>query len=157
MVYLTIAIAAGAACFCGAAVFFWRHRRGDRTVRHIVRLAVDIADVAGSVEADLASVSGEAAFASFPLRCHDYAQRAKHALQEGRALRYREPDSLSIILLELHDDHRRIVDLRSELDRALARKADASGHDRSRIISYGRSKPSRWPTSSLLNRPSTFT
>ena len=157
MVYLTIAIAAGTVCFCGAAMFFWKHRRGGRTVRHIVGLAVDIAHVAGSVEADLAGVAGDAAFTTFPLRCRDYAQRARHALREGRALRQREPDSLSIILLELHDDHRRIVDLRSELDRALARKADGGGPDRSRIISYGRAKPSRWPTSSLLNRPSTFT
>lgn len=157
MVYLTIALVAGTACLCGAAVFYWMHRGGDSTVRHIVRLAVDIADVAGSVEADLATVSRDAEFASFPLRCRDYSHRAKDALQEGRALRQREPDSLSIILLELHDDHRRIVNLRSELDRALARKADASGQDRSRIISYGRMKPSRWPTSSLLNRPSTFT
>jgi hypothetical protein len=157
MVYLTIAIAAATACLCGAAVFLWRHRRGDSTVRHIVRLAVDIVDVAGSVDADLATVSRDADFAPFPLRCHDYAQRAKDALAEGKALRQREPDSLSIILLELHDDHRRIVDLRSELDRALARKAEATGQGRTRIISYGRCKPSRWPNSSLLNRPSTFT
>jgi hypothetical protein len=157
MVYLTIAIAAGTVCFCGAAIFFWRNRRGHRIVRHIVALAAYIADVAGSVEADLASVAGDAAFTQFPLRCRDSAQRARHALQEGRALRQREPDSLSIILLELHDDHRRIVDLRSELDRALARKAEAGGQDRSRIISYGRVRPSRWPNSSLLTRPSTFT
>jgi hypothetical protein len=157
MVYLTIAIAAGTACFCGAAIFFWRNRRGGRTIRHIVSLAVDIAEVAGSVEADLAGVAGDAAFTNFPLRCRDYAQRARHALQEGKALRQREPDSLSIILLELHDDHRRIVDLRSELDRALARKADGGDSDRNRIIRYGRTSPSRWATSSLLNRPSTFT
>lgn len=157
MVYLTIAVVAGTACLWGAALFYWRSRRGHGTMRHIMRLAVDIVEVAGSVEADLATVSRDANFAPFPLRCHDYAQRAKDALAEGKALRQREPDSLSIILLELHDDHRRIVNLRSELDRALVRKAEANGQDRSRIISYGRCKPSRWPTSSLLNRPSTFT
>ena len=153
---LTIAIAASTACLCAAAVYFAVRRRGDGTVRHIMRLAVEIADVADSIDADLAPLR-DADFAAFPLRCRDSAVRARDAMAEGKALRQREPDSLSIILLELHDDHRRIVDLRSELDRALARKADASGQDRSRIISYGRAKPSRWATSSLLNRPSTFT
>ena len=154
MVYLTIAIAAGTVCFCGAAIFFWRNRRGGRTIRHIVSLAVDIAEVAGSVEADLAGVAGDAAFTAFPLRCRDYAQRARHALQEGKALRQREPDSLSIILLELHDDHRRIVDLRSEVDRALARRSACN--DRCVVVPCGRAKPSMWPTSSLLTRPSTL-
>ena len=88
-------------------------------------------------------------------RCRESRERALEALAEGKGLRLQEREALTTTLLLLHDDHRRIVDLRSEVDRALSRKQPA-GHDRSRVIAFGRTKPSRWPTSSLLTRPSTF-
>jgi hypothetical protein len=158
MLSLTIAITLGSALPAAAAIFLLQRRKGDDAVRHIARLAEEIVAVAATIEADLAAGSDPGAFVAFLQRCRENGQRAAEALERGRALRQQEPETLDATLLLLHEDHRRMVDLRSEVDRALARKAvPAGGADRCVEIRLSPSKPSRWATSSLLTRPSTLT
>jgi hypothetical protein len=156
MLSFMIAVAAAAACIGGAAAFFWQRRQDDDSARHILRLAKEIEGVAEGIEADLESAADDPPCVVLRQRCREARGRATRALAEGQGLRLQEREALTTTLLLLHDDHRRIVDLRSQVDCALAPKAQGAGADRSRVISFGRTKPSRWPTSSLLTRPSTF-
>jgi len=152
---LMIVAAGGAACIGGAAAFFCKRRQDDECARHVLRLAADIDEVATGIESDLAGAADDPPCVVFRQRCGDARQRAQQARALGRALRLQEREALTTTLLLLHDDHRRIVDLRSEVDRALVRQAPG-GQDRSRVIAFGRTKPSFSPTSSMLTRPSTF-
>jgi hypothetical protein len=156
MLSLMAAAAAAAAGIGTAAAFFWKRREDDDATRHILRLAAEIDGVAAGIDADLAGAADDPPCVVLRQRCREARRKARQALAEGQGLRLQQREALTTWLLLLHDDHRRIVDLRSEVDRALARKAQGTGADRSRVISFGRTKPSRWPTSSLLTRPSTF-
>ncbi|GAB3764475.1 hypothetical protein GCM10028796_19590 [Ramlibacter monticola] len=154
MLSLTIGIAAGAACLGGVVAFVWHRRRGEDTLRHIARLAAGIVAVGGTIESDLETDPEAPAFMVFRQRCRENRERADQALEQGKALGQQEAEALLTTLLLLHDDHRRMVDLRSEVDRAVARRAAA---DRCVEIRFGHSsKPSRWPSSSPLTRPSTL-
>jgi len=157
MVLLTICLVAAAAGLAGAAAFAWKRRQDNDNVRHVGRLAAEIVSVAGTVEADLAAAPEASAPKCLLERCREYRERAQDALQEGRSLRQRDAIGIESILLLLHDDHRRVVDLRSEVDRALAPRPQAAGADRSRVISFGRTKSSSWTSSAFLTRPSSFT
>ncbi|MEJ8835465.1 hypothetical protein [Ramlibacter sp. AN1133] len=153
---LTLAAAAGAACIGGATAFVWKRRQDDDTSRDILRLAAEIDGVAAGIETDLEGAADDPPCVVFRQRSREARERALQALAQGKALKLQEREALITTLLLLHDDHRRVVDLRSDVDRALARKAQAAGEDRSRVINFGRTRPSCWPTSSLLTRPSTF-
>ena len=158
MLSLTIAITLGSVLLAAAAIFVVQRRKGDDAVRHIARLAEEIVAVAATIEADLAAGRDPGVSVAFLQRCRENGQRAAEALARGRALRQQEPETLGATLLLLHEDHLRMVDLRLEVDRALARKAvPAGGPGRCVEIRLSPSKPSRWATSSLLTRPSTFT
>ncbi len=149
-------LAAAGTALCGAGVIcLFRRRRGMDEERQVLRLASDIIAVAATVHADLARVAGDASFTRFANRCRECSERAHEALKEGKGLRQLEMERLTGILLMLHDDHRRMVDLRSELDRALASWLDARGHDGPPIFKFVRAKRSAWP-SSISTRPSTF-
>ena len=152
---LSIAAAAGAAGMAGAAAFFWKRRHDEDTTRHILRLAAEIDLVATGIDDDLEAAADDPPCVVLRQRCREAHVRAMEALAQGRSLRLQEREALTTSLLLLHEDHRRIVDLRLDVDRALARKAQA-GKDRCRVIAFGRSKSSCWPTSSLMTRPSTF-
>lgn len=156
----SLALALAAAGLAAGALAAWclqRRRHDDDTVRDILRLAREIDAVAATVDADLENAADDPPCVVLRQRSREARERAAEALARGRALREQDREALITSLLLLHDDHRRIVDLRSEVDAALARsKAAGAGDDRSRIISFGRSKPSHWPSSSLLTRPSTF-
>jgi hypothetical protein len=157
MVSFTLVVATGALCAVGALGFlWWKRRRDEDAVRHILRLAAEIEAVATTVDADLEDAADDPPCVVFRQRCRDARRHAADALVRGEALRQQDAEALITTLLLLHDDHRRVVDLRSEVDRALARRAKPHGEDRSRVIRIGRPKPSVWPTSSMLTRPSTF-
>ena len=147
--------AAGTALFSAGAICLFRRRRGMDEERQILRLASDIVAVAGTVDADLSRVAEDPSFTRFANRCRECSERANEALQEGKGLRQLEAERLTGFLLMLHDDHRRMVDLRSELDRALAAWLDARGHDGPPVFKFMRAKRSAWP-SSISTRPSTF-
>lgn len=153
MLSLILAFVAGAACAGGATAWFLCRRSDDEgAVRDILRLAGEIEAVAATVDAELEGAADDPPCVVLRQRCRDARERATQALAQGKALRLQDGEALITTLLLLHEDHRRMVDLRLDVDRALARKAQ----DRSRIIHFGRSKPSSWHTSSLLTRPSTF-
>jgi hypothetical protein len=149
-----IAAAAGSACIAAALAFFWKRRDDEDTARHVLRLAQEIDGVAASIDTDLECAADEPPCVVLRQRCRDAHERAMQALAEGKDLRLQEREALNTLLLLLHEDHRQIVDLRLNVDRALARRK--AGDDRSRVISFGRGKSSGWATSSLLTRPSTF-
>lgn len=123
--------------------------------RQVLRLASDIVAVAETVHADLARVAEDSSFTRFANRCRECSERSHEALKEGRGLRQLEAERLTGILLLLHDDHRRMVDLRSELDRALAAWLDARGHDGPQVFKFVRPRRSAWH-SSISTRPSTL-
>lgn len=149
-------VAAGITAVAAAAWYIVRTRRSHEVERQVLRLASDIVAVAGTVDADLGRVAGDAAFTKFANRCRECGERARDALQQGKALRQVEVESLTGILLMLHDDHRRMVDLRSELDRALAAWLDARGGDGPQVFKFVRPRRSAWPSSAFHTRPSTF-
>lgn len=130
----------------------WVARRGTvrDSVRHALRLADDIAAIAETIEADLARLNGQASANALRGCCREYRQRADDTFAQRRVLRALDADALEQRVELLHDDHRRIVNLRSEVDSALSGAARPNG---SRIYSYARS---RYPTSSLPTRPSTL-
>ena len=150
----TITLAAGTACLVGVAAFYWKRRQADDTSRHVLRLAAEIDGVAAGIEDDLEQAADDPPCVVLRQRCRDAHAGALQALSQVPGLRLLDREALTTMLLLLHEDHRCIVDLRSDVDRALARRA--KGQDRSRVIRFGRDKPSGWTTSSLLTRPSTF-
>jgi hypothetical protein len=145
-----------AALLAAVALCFFGRRRGQDVERQVLHLASDIVAVAGTVDADLSRVAGEPAFTRFANRCRECSERSRDALKQGRALRSVEMESLTGTLLMLHDDHRRMVDLRSELDRALAAWLDARGDDGPRVFKFVPPRRSAWPSSAFHTRPSTF-
>jgi LPXTG-motif cell wall-anchored protein len=148
--------AAGAALVSAGAVVVFRRRRGNEVARQVLRLASDIVAVGATLDADLARVAGEASFTKFVRRRQECGERAEGALKEGRALGVQEMEGLTGTLLMLHDDHRRMVDLRSELDRALAAWLDSRGQGNPRVFRFVPPRRSAWPSSAFHTRPSTF-
>jgi hypothetical protein len=149
-----IAAAGAAACIAAALAFLWQRRHDEDTARHILRLAQEIDGVADGIDSDLARAADDPPCVVLRQRCREAHERATQALAEGKDLRLQEREALTTLLLLLHEDHRQMVDLRLDVDRALARRK--AGEDRNRVIQFGRSKSSGWATSSLLTRPSTF-
>lgn len=112
--------AAGIALVLTAGGFRWfasRARRG--LVRSVVRMAEEIRGVAATIHADLPGGGEE--FARLAADCTFLGRRAAHFLAQGSGLRWMSAERLQTALERLHDDHRRIVDLRWEVDARLAR------------------------------------
>lgn len=143
------ALAAVAAAVSTLLLRAWlvRRRESRDAVQHAVRLADDIVEVADTIEADLQKLKGRAEWPALGARCRECRERADQARTQWRALPAFEPDALQDLVERLHDDHRRVVNLRSEVDLALA------GSRGSRIYSHVRSK---FPSSSFPTRPSTL-
>lgn len=143
------ALAAAAAALSALLLRAWlvRRRESRDAVQHAVRLADDIVEVADTIEADLQKLKGRAEWPALEARCRECRERADQARTRWRALPAFEPDALQDLVERLHDDHRRVVNLRSEVDLALA------GSRGSRIYSHVRSK---FPSSSFPTRPSTL-
>jgi hypothetical protein len=87
---------------------------------HIVRLAKAVLDIEQTFETDLAQIAQTSLFARYPKECGEYSRRAHNALAAGEQLRHRPKHVLKAMLMLLHEDHRRLVELRMELDSALA-------------------------------------
>lgn len=145
-----------AALLAAVALCFFERRRSQDVERQVLHLASDIVGVAATVDADLARVAGEPDFTRFANRCSECSERSRDALKQGRALRGVDRESLTGTLLMLHDDHRRMVDLRSELDRALGAWLDARGGDGPQAFRFVAPRRSAWPSSAFHTRPSTF-
>lgn len=128
-----------------------RRNRSERHL-HVKRLAAEIVDVARSIEADLEELPRTSETADLSLRCTECRRRT-----EATARRRLKDDALEDAIGQLHDDHRRVVDLRSEVDVLVA--AQRSGQPSSRVLRFAPSRKSarsRFATTSLLTRPSTL-
>jgi hypothetical protein len=128
--------------------WFARRNRTRTIVRHALRLADDIAGVAETIEADLSRLDGYASVEPLRSRCREDRQRADEAFARRKSLDRMEADALEDLVDRLHDDHRRIVNLRSDVDSALSGSSTGS-----RIYKFARS---RFPSSSFPTRPSTL-
>ena len=141
-----------------AAIVGWlfpatQRRQRSHWHQHLERLAAEIVDVARSIEADVQALPRTSALADLARRCGDCHQRARQAARSQRL----SPEALEQAIGQLHEDHRRVVDLRSEMDVMLV--ASRSGKPVSRAVCYSStSKPgrSRFATTGLLTRPSTL-
>jgi hypothetical protein len=147
-----------------AAVGTWAlgrllRRRTERHL-HVERLAAEIVEVARSIEFDLQGLPRTSEAVNLARRCMECRSRTESAA--GRRLR---DEALEAAIGQLHDDHRRVVDLRSQVDVLRAAKrcgqpvngevrfAASSKPGRSRFATTGRS---RFATTGLLTRPSTL-
>ncbi len=129
MIELWLAAGAAAVCCGGAAFWNLKRRAGVDQVGHILRLASEIAEIAGTIDDDLSDVRDEPRFTRIAQRCRECTERARDAQRQRKELRTGSIDALTTTLLMLHDDHRRIVDLRSEADRALATWTESRSHE----------------------------
>jgi hypothetical protein len=142
-----------AAAIAGVLIPGSQRRPRSHLHQHLERLAAEIVEVARSVEADLEALPQTSAVADLARRCGDCRRRAHEAASAQRL----GADALQAAISQLHEDHRRVVDLRSDVDVVLA--ASRSGKPVSRAVCYANtSKPgrSRFATTGLLTRPSTL-
>ena len=135
-------------------------RRRSQRHLHVERLAAEIVEVARSIEGDLQGLPRTSEAVNLARRCMECRSRTETA-----AARRLRDDALEAAIGQLHDDHRRVVDLRSQVDVLMAavrsgqpasrevRFATSSKPGRSRFATTGRS---RFATTGLLTRPSTL-
>ena len=128
-------------------------RRNQLRRQHMQRLAAEIVEVAQSIQADLAILPRTSAAAELARRCAECRVRSEQAAAPHNL----SQEALRRALGQLHDDHLRIVDLRSDVDAALA--AQRSGKEITRACHFATgSKPSRtrWSCTGTFPRPSSF-
>jgi hypothetical protein len=102
------------------AAWFSRRRSKRRLVTHLLRLASDIVSVSGSVDDDLESHAGGGSGKSFSARSRECRETAEIFLAHRERLERLPTIRITRAMEQLHDEHRRIVDLRSEVDIALS-------------------------------------
>lgn len=146
-------IAAAIAAAVGAFWILRTQRRRRQRQEHVGRLAEEIVQVAQSIEVDLLSLPRTTEAADLGRRAADCRVRATTI----GASRCRTAQALNQAVGQLHDDHRRVVDLRWELDAVMAERRTGEPAPRSCKFATG-SKPtrSRWATTGLHTRPSTI-
>jgi len=135
-------------------------RRRDVRRQHVQRLAAEIVEIALSIAHDLETLPRTSDAVDLARRCGDCRTRA----EEAAGPRNISVQGIDGALRQLHDDHLRIVDLRSEVDAAMAARRSGKPVVRSCKFATG-SKParSRWSstlstggTGNTLTRPSSF-
>lgn len=135
-----------------ASLALTHRRRREATRLHAERLAAEIMEVAESIQIDLVDLPDRSDLVDFARQTERCRQQAEEASRTG---------TCSIVALEdavghLHEGHRRIVNLRSELDALLA--ARRRGKDVPRACKFATgSKPvrSRWASTTSSHTRST--
>jgi hypothetical protein len=142
-----------AATALGAFLVLRTQRRRRQRQEHVGRLAEEIVEVAQSIEADLHSLPRTTEAADLARRAADCRLRATSIA----GTRCRTAQALNQAVVQLHEDHHRVVDLRWELDAVMAERRTGQPAPRSCKFATG-SKPtrSRWATTGLHTRPSTL-
>lgn len=146
-------IAAATAAAVGAFLVLRTQRRRRQRQEHVERLAEEIVQVAQSIEVDLLSLPRTTEAAELGRSAADCRLRAANI----GSSRCRTAQALNQAVGQLHEDHRRVVDLRWELDAVMAERRTGQPAPRSCKFATG-SKPtrSRWATTGLHTRPSTL-
>jgi hypothetical protein len=123
---------------------------------HLRRLALDIRGVAQTIEADLAACADSGPGKVLSARCREIRLRVEAAGARVGFWRLSGTPSLKRRLEDMHEEHRRIVDLRSDADAVVAAMRDGEREERSCKFAT-RSKPqrSRPPGSGSHSSPST--
>lgn len=158
---LTAGLEFAAALLGLAAMVAWflRWQKKKRLVAHLLRLASDIVSVSESVEEDLESHVGGGVLGSFRARSRACRETAEAFLAHKERLDRIRTIRITRALEQLHDEHRRIVDLRSEVDVALSswRRSPQVGAGRTRNFGWApKGGYSGWPSSGFHTRPSTL-
>lgn len=109
-----VATSAALVSLAVALYLLWKTRRESQ--RHARRLGAEIVDVAASIELDLRNLQQHPATVIFGNRCTECRARAEQVVSSLPL----SSEALTRAAGELHDDHRRIVELRSELDMFIA-------------------------------------
>lgn len=102
-------------------------RRVDPAVGGVLHLAADVMQVADSIHADLPRSLDDTVALRLRTECDYLGRRAEHVLRQKRTLRLLPPDRLQTALERLHDDHRRMVELRLQVDAEMSRRRRARG------------------------------
>jgi hypothetical protein len=126
-----------------------RRQRGEREL-HVQRLAKEIVEVARSIDVDLRALPRTTEALDLARRCGECRGRTELLARRRRL----NEDALEGAIGQLHDDHRRVVNLRSEVDLLMA--ARRSTPDSSRVVRFSKPPRSRFVTTGLLTRPSTL-
>jgi hypothetical protein len=115
--------------------------------QHVERLSAEIIEVAESIQIDLQSLPRTSEVADLAHRCNACRGRT----EEVAARRLVSQEALEAAIAQLHDDHRRVVDLRSELDARIAHKRTGVPVVRARKVATTTSKPGRshWASTGL--------
>jgi len=156
------AVLGSAAALVGLAAmlaWFLRRQKRKRLVTHLLRLASDVVDVAESIDQDLEGLPRVRTLAALLSRSRESRERAEAFLAQGQRLDWLPVVRIARALELLHDEHRRIVDLRSEVDTALAAWRHGPRADAGRTRTFGfaaKESGSRWPSSGFCTRPSTL-
>lgn len=118
---LAIVPAAVVAIALAVARLRWSGSRARRSLlRKVVSMAEEIGSIGATIHAD--APAGDPAFERLAADCNFLGRRAAHFLAQRSGLRRMPPERLQTALERLHDDHRRMVNLRSEVDLHLARR-----------------------------------
>jgi hypothetical protein len=146
----------GVAVGSGAVAWFCMAKRshGADAASHTLRLASEIIAVAETIEDDVAVLRDEPRFTRVAQRCRECAERAREALKQRKSMRSRDAEALTQTWLLLHDDHRRIVDLRSDTDRALASWAESHEQDGNWASRFASTLSAGWSSTLSKARPS---
>jgi hypothetical protein len=158
---LTAGLASLAALLGLALMLAWvlRRQRRKRLIAHLVRLASDVVTVADSIDQDIESQVGGGNLRNLRSRSRECRERAKAFLAQRERLDWSPAIRVTRALELLHDEHRRIVDLRSEADVALAGWRQSPRMDAGRARSFGwasTGNSSRSMSSGFYTRPSTL-
>jgi hypothetical protein len=145
--------AASSALELVSLVLTHRHRR-DATRLHVQRLSAEIIEVVESMEVDLADLPERSDITTLARQADRCRQQAQVA---GRAGSAAPIAVLQEAAAQLHEGHRRIVNLRSELDALLAARREGKEVPRACRFATG-SKPvrSRWASTSSHTRSTTL-
>jgi hypothetical protein len=115
----------------------------------IERLADEIIAVAESIEADLAQLPAGSDLSHLARQC----TRSRKLADQSSRQRVASVGDMEEVANQLHDDHWRVVNLRSDMDALIVRRRDGDTNPRSCKFATG-SKPARSRWSSTLSHTS---
>jgi len=130
-----------------APLFGPTRQKRSRWHQHVERLAAEIIEVAESIQIDLQSLPRTPEVTDLARRCNACRGRTEEVADR----RLVSQEALEAAIVQLHDDHRRVVDLRSELDARIAYRRTGVPVVSNRKVATTTSKPGRshWASTGL--------
>jgi hypothetical protein len=120
---VSLLLGGGAALAVGVGILFTLLQRSERpALAHVRHLAREVMEVAHSVHADLPRSMDDGEALRLRTECDYLGRRAEHVLRRPKGMRVLTDDRLLNVLERLHDDHRRMVELRLQADVMMSRR-----------------------------------